>query len=240
MKIISLKVKGRPDPFDKKEAHMLFGKKMAFLVMFAGVCIFLIVGYAVGGMKIQLNNGKVIDVPVNKKDIFSITFDNGLKSTGLINWDFETGDLKGWTKTGTAFDFQPTYGDNPTARHRGQPSNHQGQYLIGGYEKRPRPSGPAGQTQGDGPQGTLVSQSFKITQPFIDFLIEGGCDINKVRVELLIDGQVVYKTTGKCTETMVQVSWNVMQFVGKTAQVRIVDNSSGGWGHINFDDLKFN
>jgi hypothetical protein len=33
-------------------------------------------------------------------------------STG-ITWNFETGDLSGWTKTGTAFDYQPTYGDNP-------------------------------------------------------------------------------------------------------------------------------
>ncbi len=219
---------------------MFLGKKMALLVMLVGVCIFLIAGYAVGGMKIQLTNGAVINVPINKEDIFSITFDNGLKSTVLITWDFETGDLKGWTKTGTAFDFQPTYGDNPTARHRGQPSNHQGQYWIGGFEKRPRSPDPAGHIQGDGPQGTLVSQPFKITKPFIDFLIGGGCDINKVRVELLIDRQVVYKTTGKCTETMARVSWNVMQFVGKTAQVRLVDNSSGGWGHINFDDLKLN
>ncbi|RKU14174.1 hypothetical protein C6501_08415, partial [Candidatus Poribacteria bacterium] len=42
-----------------------------------------------------------------------------------FNNDFETGDLTDWEKTGTAFDFQPTWGDNPTARNRGQPSNHQ-------------------------------------------------------------------------------------------------------------------
>jgi len=49
--------------------------------------------------------------------------------------DFETGDLKGWTKTGDAFDFQPTKGDNPTARNRNQPSKHEGDWWIGGYEK---------------------------------------------------------------------------------------------------------
>ena len=32
-------------------------------------------------------------------------------------WDFETGDLRGWTKTGTAFDFQPTYEDNSAMRN---------------------------------------------------------------------------------------------------------------------------
>ncbi|NIP78635.1 MAG: hypothetical protein GWM90_05285, partial [Gemmatimonadetes bacterium] len=37
-------------------------------------------------------------------------------------WDFETGTLQGWEQTGTAFRFQPTLGDNPTARDRRQPS----------------------------------------------------------------------------------------------------------------------
>lgn len=32
-------------------------------------------------------------------------------------WDFETGDLRGWTKTGTAFDSQPTYEDNSAMRN---------------------------------------------------------------------------------------------------------------------------
>jgi hypothetical protein len=36
--------------------------------------------------------------------------------------DFETGSLRGWQKTGNAFDHQPTLNDNPTARHRSQMS----------------------------------------------------------------------------------------------------------------------
>ena len=55
----------------------------------------------------------------------------------VFSLDFESGDLRGWTRTGTAFDTQPTYGDNPTARRRGQPSNHQGNYWIGTYENYP-------------------------------------------------------------------------------------------------------
>jgi hypothetical protein len=44
--------------------------------------------------------------------------------------DFESGDLRGWVPTGTAFQNQPTLGDNPTARGRGQPSHHQGRYWV--------------------------------------------------------------------------------------------------------------
>ena len=33
-------------------------------------------------------------------------------------------------------------------------------------------------------------------------------------------------------------SWDVQDFIGQQARVRLVDYSSGRWGHINFDDLK--
>ncbi len=219
---------------------------MLRVLIWAGVMFFIFLSeYSYAEMKIELRDGKVISVPVNKQDIIRISFEDapiapgGLVAPGAITWDFETGDLRGWTKTGDAFNFQPTYGDNPTARHRGQPSNHQGNYWIGGYEKRPRPSDPAGQVQDDGPQGTLTSQPFPISSRSISFLIGGGCDINTERVEFLVDGQVVLKATGKCTETMERVRWNVSQFMGRSGQIRLIDASSGGWGHINFDDVRF-
>ncbi len=157
---------------------------------------------------------------------------------GGINWNFELGNLVGWKTAGNAFNTQPTYGDNPTARHRGQPSHHEGNYWIGGYENRPAEFDPPGRVQGDGPQGNLTSEPFTITGSIISFLIGGGCDIGTERVELLIDGQVVLQATGKCTETMERLRWNVSPYIGRTAQIRVIDASSGGWGHINFDDLK--
>ena len=50
--------------------------------------------------------------------------------------------------------------------------------------------------------------------------------------------QVVRRATGKCTETMSRESWDVHEYVGQLARLRLVDASSGGWGHINFDDMK--
>lgn len=152
-------------------------------------------------------------------------------------FDFEGG-INDWDKTGTAFNNQPTYDDNPTARNRGQPASQQGDWWIGGYENRPSKSYPAGRIQGDRPLGTLTSPYFTITGPFISFLIGGGCDINTVRAELIIDNKVVFKETGKCTETMTSKTWHVGTFVGQRARVRLIDFSSGGWGHINFDDLR--
>ncbi|MCE1226767.1 MAG: hypothetical protein LWW87_09820 [Geobacteraceae bacterium] len=217
--------------------------KRIWRALVIAACIAGSITTAMAAMKINLKDGRTIDVPVNTEDIVSISFDQSAppltdNSTG-ITWNFESGDLRGWEATGNAFAYQPTYGDNPTARHRGQPSHHEGNYWIGGYEKRPTPNDPAGAVQGDGPQGTLVSQPFTIRTSSISFLIGGGCDINTERVEILVDGRVVQKATGKCTETMERVRLNVASYIGRSAQIRLVDISSGGWGHINFDDLRF-
>lgn len=158
--------------------------------------------------------------------------------------DFEEGNLRGWTKTGNAFDHQPTLGDNPTARHRGQPSNHQGRYWIGTYEKYQGKHGQKpGDIQGDRQTGTLTSSPFKIPSGTLSFLIGGGSSF-ETRVELLIqypvEGNVrVFYATGQNTETMHGVTWELAQYTGKTGQIRIVDASSGGWGHINADDFRF-
>ena len=80
-------------------------------------------------------------------------------------FDFEDGaaSLKEWGRTGTAFNNQPTYGDNIRIRLPGHRSEHDGNYWIGTYENRPEPSSPAGLTQGDVPQGTLISPEFIMT-----------------------------------------------------------------------------
>ncbi len=90
------------------------------------------------------------------------------------------------------------------------------------------------------PMGTVAfPQNFPIRNRVITFLVGGGCDVRTERVELIVNGQVVLQATGKCTETMERVLWDVSPYVGQTAQIRLVDAFGGGWGHINFDDVKF-
>jgi hypothetical protein len=215
-------------------------KKVKFIVsLCCALSLLFVISQASARVAIFTNDGNVHTLPINKADIISIHFDDSPGQVSQTTWDFETGELGGWTKTGTAFDTQPTYGDNPTARNRGQASNHQGNYWIGGYENRHRESDPPGRVQGDGPQGTLTSAPFSISSSAITFLIGGGCDINTERVELLINGQVVLKATGKCTETMEPLRWDVSPYQGRKAQIRLIDKSGGGWGHINFDDVHF-
>ena len=50
--------------------------------------------------------------------------------------------------------------------------------------------------------------------------------------------QTVRTATGACRETMTRKTWDVQEFIGQRARVKLVDFSSDGWGHINFDGLK--
>ena len=78
----------------------------------------------------------------------------------------------------------------------------------------------------------------------MSFLIGGGCDKNTTdtnsseRVELIVNNTVVRQyVTKSCAERMSRHSWNVSEFINKTAQLRLVDESSERWGYINFDDF---
>ena len=95
---------------------------------------------------------------------------------------------------------------------------------------------------GDGTTGTLTSPEFKIERKFITFLIGGGRDAAKTCMNLLVDGKVVRTATGPNdkpggSEALAPESWDVSEFAGKTAVIQIVDQATGGWGHINVDQI---
>src|SRR6266481_258215 len=145
-----------------------------------------------------------------------------------LNLDFETGTLQDWTATGAAFDRQPIKGDTVSPRRTDMKSQHRGNYWIGTYE-----------ILGDGPQGTLTSKSFKVTQPFAAFLVAGGSHAN-TRVELVrADNQeVFFKTSGYDSENLRPVVVDLHPVQGKEIFIRLIDKESGGWGHVNFDDFR--
>jgi len=150
------------------------------------------------------------------------------------NANFESGTLAGWRVEGEAFQVQPTKGDNPAVRNR-ETSNHEGEYWIGGYENYTGTIGKPGAIRGDSLTGTLTSPEFKITKPFITFLIGGGDLPGQMGVKLICEGQEIELASGVDSETMVKQSSDVTKFLGKSARLVIFDNATGGWGHINVD-----
>jgi fructan beta-fructosidase len=58
-------------------------------------------------------------------------------------------------------------------------------------------------------------------------------------VNLVVDGEVVRTATGRNSESLDWASWDVAEFEGREASVRIVDNNRFGWGHILVDEVMF-
>src|SRR4051812_14868234 len=108
-------------------------------------------------------------------------------------------------------------------------SGHQGRFWIGGYERFQ-----------DKPQGTLTSVPFKVSHPWASFLIGGGPH-ETTRVELVRkdSGEVFHRAPGLENERMMREVVNLQAHRGKEIFIRLVDRSSGGWGHLNFDDFRF-
>jgi putative membrane-bound dehydrogenase-like protein len=145
-----------------------------------------------------------------------------------LNLDFETGTLRDWTATGEAFAGQPVKGDTVFERRSDMRSEHAGQFWIGTYERNQ-----------DAPQGTLTSAAFKVTHRFAAFLVGGG-PTDDTRVELVRKDtqKVFFKVSGDQGENMRRVIVDLNDQMGKDIFIRLVDASSGGWGHINFDDFQ--
>lgn len=58
-------------------------------------------------------------------------------------------------------------------------------------------------------------------------------------VNLVVDGEIVRSATGSNSENLDWVNWNVAEFAGREASVRIVDNNRFGWGHVLVDHVMF-
>src|SRR6266568_2850290 len=151
------------------------------------------------------------------------------KDGKALNLDFEEGTLKDWKAEGKAFEGQPIQGDAVFPRRNDMRSDHQGNCWIGGFEK-----------VGDDPKGTLTSVPFKVTQPWASFLVAGG-PWPTTRVELVdaATQSVFFKVSGYESETLRPVVVDLQQQLGKEIFIRVVDDQSGHWGHVNFDDFKF-
>lgn len=146
-----------------------------------------------------------------------------------LNLDFEAGSLKDWTAAGDAFAGQPVKGDVVAKRRPDMKSGHQGDYWIGGFERK-----------GDRPTGTLTSARFKITHRWASFLVGGGPHANTCVELVLADGErVFHKASGLEEEDLRREVVDLQAHLGKTMFIRLVDRHTGHWGHLNFDDFRF-
>ena len=143
--------------------------------------------------------------------------------------DFESPDYGHWRVIGSAFGTGPARGALP------------GQMAVSGFKGKGLVNSFAG---GDSSTGMLTSPEFKIARRSIGFLIGGGGFEEKTCVNLVVGEKVVRSAAGPNTasegsEALEPAGWNVEDLIGKTAQIVIIDNATGGWGHINVDHIVF-
>ncbi|MFG2576365.1 GH32 C-terminal domain-containing protein [Streptomyces sp. NPDC048481] len=145
---------------------------------------------------------------------------------GTVLADFEGGSYGEWTTTGEAFGTAPATGTLPGQQ---QLSGWLGDGLVNTF------------LNGDSTTGTLTSPEFTIDKNHINFLIGGGNHpadaADPTALELVVDGRVVRSATGRDTETLARASWDVSDLAGKKARIRIVDDNTGGWGHLDVDHI---
>lgn len=141
--------------------------------------------------------------------------------------DFEGDDYGNWKVEGTAFGTGPARGTLPNQM---PVTGYRGRGLVNSY------------VGGDGSTGRLTSPVFVIERPWINFLIGGGKHPGRTCINLLVDGAVVRTATGPNdrpggSERLQWTGWHVAEFLGRQAQIEILDMATEGWGHINVDHI---
>ncbi|MBN1268560.1 MAG: hypothetical protein JXB04_03155, partial [Kiritimatiellae bacterium] len=125
-----------------------------------------------------------------------------------------------WKITGEAFGRGPAEGALP-----GQTplSGHLGRRLVNSFHG------------GDGSTGSLLSPEFPIQRKYIHFLLAGGNNPGVLGAQLVVRGKSVRAATGDDSEDLKWRMWDVSELVGQNARIELLDNASGGWGHVNAD-----
>jgi putative membrane-bound dehydrogenase-like protein len=150
----------------------------------------------------------------------------------VMNLGFESGTLQHWTAQGDAFRGQPVSQDGISQRWPGQHSGKVGKHFVAGYE-----------IVGDAGIGILTSDPFVVTEPYASFLIGGGRD-RSTRADLQVQQddntwQVIYSASGEDREAMRRAVFDMRPWRDRKIRIQLVDESAGGWGHLNFDDFRF-
>ena len=156
-----------------------------------------------------------------------ILFALSIARPDILIADFEQPTYGDWTTSGTAFGTGPAQGTLPNQM---SVSGYKGHGLVNTY------------LNDDRAIGTLTSPPFTIQRKYLNFLIGGGYHPGKTGMSLFIDGKPVLLATGNSrtpqdSEALTWSHWDVAKWQGKSATIEIFDLETGGWGHINVDEI---
>ena len=166
----------------------------------------------------------------------------------IVNGNFETGDLTGWSSSGGNFG---SVSGNKIWWLESFLFNKSGTYFFNGFAGNEHES------------GSLTSQAFEVGGcGFISFKLGGGKNTDQCYIEIIDEetsevlakfGNTSFKDKEKSylfngepkdlaldgyyMANMVEYKADLTKFIGKTVKIRIVDNASSDWGLLFCDDF---
>ena len=146
----------------------------------------------------------------------------GADTNDIVLFDFEGERFQGWQISGTAFGTAPARG---TLTNQQQVTGFLGRGYVNSYHG------------GDRSTGALTSAEFILAKPYLNFLIGGGNHPGETCLNLIVDGKAVKSATGTDFEKLHWHSWQLFPWLNKQARLEILDQHSGGWGHLNLDQV---
>lgn len=155
---------------------------------------------------------------------------DGKKPLGNLRFTFEGGSLEGWKVVEGKLG-QPLSGATSLPRWKNKPFNREGDFHLSTIN--------TGSGFADAQQGVLESPPFVLRGKQASFLVSGGFEETTLYLALCDGktGEVLRRTGGPNGSHMRRVTWDLSPWVGRAVVLRIVDRSTGGWGHLTFDDF---
>jgi uncharacterized protein YjdB len=180
-------------------------------------------------------SGVVTAIGAGTANIIATTVDGSKTATCAVTvtalsyliYDFETGDLNGWTTTGQAFSNLDV---TSTASYWGGPFNQHGTYHMWGFNNG-----------GDAQTGEMRTSNFVVGgDGRILVLIAGGNDVNNLYLGLYraSDNTLIQKVIADNSEAYVEKTLDASAFVGVSCYLKAIDNSTAGFGHLNLDYIR--
>ena len=155
----------------------------------------------------------------------------------VLNGDFETGDLTGWTLETTFGDTAMGYvsGQDVFWKNADKPYNKDGRYLFTGVED----------VNGwmEGAHGTLTSSTFTVGGcGFMTFKLGGGYNAEcYIEIVDASTNEVIAKYHNDNADSnegrMFSFKADLSAFMGREVYIRVVDNASEAWGCLAVDSF---
>lgn len=153
-------------------------------------------------------------------------------SSRNTSWDFESGKLEPWRIIEGKFGHP--IGNRDRFINNKSDYNKQGKHYLTTLE-----SSLEAERGSDQQTGVIVSPEFIAERGPMTFRVGGGRGPQTYVALCLVDGGELKTARGVNSEVMQSVNWDLTPYAGKKLFLKVVDESTSGWGHITVDDFQF-